>query len=251
MRLYKNMVLATVTDDEADSELYRVLWVSPDNQDVAVIRLNTSKGLPVMREYHEILAELEEGSTCIVESDPLFQRTWVPHELSQQHLQRMEAAWSIIASLVENHVPAIFIKAQRGPLIAEVRDRTGKSEKEIRRLLRTWWQGGQVRAALLPQYHRSGGKGKKREGGDKKLGRWSADDVITGFKRGVVINDEIRHTFDRGLRRFHRDERSLRDVYKLMMTHYFTQVVRNDKTGELKRDVLPRERRPSFRQFYY
>ena len=56
-------------------------------------------------------------------------------------------------------------------MIASASESSKRAKRLIYTYLRRYWQGGQIKNALIPHYHKSGGKGKERQVKDRKRGR--------------------------------------------------------------------------------
>ncbi|AHC16016.1 Transposon Tn7 transposition protein tnsB [Salinispira pacifica] len=82
-------------------------------------------------------------------------------------------------------------KRLRGPLVRKIAERNDVAIKTIYSLLRKYWQRGCTPNALLPDYDKSGGPGKKRTAGATKLGR----PRTTTPGDGVIIDVEIERMF--------------------------------------------------------
>jgi hypothetical protein len=172
--------------------------------------------------------------------------------IPENHRQRRDRAWEIIAPIVESQEGEAFIESYRGSLVAEATKRTGSIKKTIYNYLRRYWQGGQTKNALLPLFEQCGGKGKERHSSSCKLGRPSKLAKATEISIGVNVNDEIRQSFSRGIKLFYENQkgRTLKDTYQLTLEKFF------HKGYEMQEGVLvpvlpPASELPTFAQFRY
>ena len=85
----------------------------------------------------------------------------------------------------------IYSRKKRGSLVTKVSEETGAIPKTIYAFLRQYWQRGCTPNALLPDYDKSGGRGKKRSNAEKKLGRPRS--IAPGT--GVIIDASIEKMF--------------------------------------------------------
>jgi hypothetical protein len=97
--------------------------------------------------------------------------------------------FGLIENLIKN--PDIYHRSGRGPLVQQVMDTTGTIKKTIYSYLRQYWQRGCIPNALLPDYSSSGGRGKKRTGPGKKLGRPRS--IVSGS--GVRVDANVERMF--------------------------------------------------------
>jgi putative transposase len=77
--------------------------------------------------------------------------------------------YQIIKPIIDD--TKFYVKKIRAKHIADILEAEAVSRPYLYKLIRRYWQRGQVPNALLPDYKNSGGKGQKRFAKDKKLGR--------------------------------------------------------------------------------
>lgn len=101
--------------------------------------------------------------------------------------------------IIENllNTPDIYGRSGRGVSVQQVVDETGVPKKTIYAYLRQYWQRGCIPNALLPDYENSGGRGKKRTGFGKKLGRPRSISPGAGTRIDADIERMFRIVLDR------------------------------------------------------
>ena len=183
------------------------------------------KALPVWRTCEEISVALAASDARILDTDPYVQPA---QAFSNEGRKHRDEIWDIIKPLIEGEHKEdwskehIFIAEKRGPMIASASESSKRAKRLIYTYLRRYWQGGQIKNALIPHYHKSGGKGKERQVKDRKRGRprGVAQETQTPEMQtsmGVNVTPEIRKMFDRGIRLFYenQDGRTLREAWQL------------------------------------
>lgn len=144
-----------------DSErLIRVLWLHPAAPTAFVIDTEAPKALPEPLQLTELRERIEAGEAVLERDDPSI-TVASDDGISEKHRRVRDNAWRSIEPLVTN-VPEIFFTNRRFRLIEERRQQLSVSSTTIYSYLRRYWQRGQTPNALLPDYHKSGGKGKSR-----------------------------------------------------------------------------------------
>ncbi len=257
MKLTINLLVewhAIGSDDRAHVE--RVLWVSPSARELVVIDIFNRTALPQLRSCDEVEYALIAGTASILGTDPFATLLRPEGDIDAKHRVYRDNAWDLIAPLVSDDDTALqLFSSQRGPLINQRCDETGRSKRLAYKYLRQYWQAGQIKNALLPAFDRCGGRGKRRLAATPqapKLGSPSARFRNTEQQIGVRITPEIERKFERGIKRFYetREGHSLRDAYDLTQEAFFHDCY-NIVNG-VSVPVLPAaESRPSFDQFRY
>lgn len=109
--------------------------------------------------------------------------------------QIRDKRFRIIENLINN--PDIYGRSSRGVSVQQVVDETGIPKKTIYAYLRQYWQRGCIPNALLPDYENSGGRGKKRTGLGKKLGRPRSVSPGAGTRIDADMERMFRIVLDR------------------------------------------------------
>jgi len=122
-------------------------------------------------------------------SDPfsyLLQLTPTPGSKEEQ---KRDKYFEIIKPLVIND--QFYIPKVRAEYIKQILQGGEISKPYLYRLVRQYWQRGQIQNALLSDYHKSGAKGKKRTTNDIKLGR--PRKITSGI--GAIIDERTEKLF--------------------------------------------------------
>ncbi|MBD1842461.1 DDE-type integrase/transposase/recombinase [Cyanobacteria bacterium FACHB-63] len=238
----------------AGPHIERALWIDSSGTDVATIDIISPNALPVFRKSVEIEAALTSGDAQVLEVDPYAVLLRPENDIADKHRQRRDAAWEVIAPLVEDTTGQIFYSHGRGALLNTHEEKTGWTKKTIYKFLRRYWQGGQTKNALLPLYDKCGGKGKERQSSTGvKRGRPSRLTKVADLPTGVNVDAAIREKFSRGIRLFYEtaEQRTLQDAYQKTLEKFFHKGYDKLPDGTLVPFLPPADELPSFGQFRY
>jgi hypothetical protein len=238
--------------DEAEPCIERLLWLDPSGTDAVTIEINNRKALPKWQKIKDLEAAIAAKELRILEVDPYAALLRPESTIPENHRQRRDRAWEIIAPIVESQEGESFIESYRGSLVAEATKRTGSIKKTIYNYLRRYWQGGQTKNALLPLFEQCGGKGKERNSSSCKLGRPSKLAKTTEISIGVNVDNRLRQSFRRGIKLFYENQkgRTLKDTYQLTLEKFFHKGYKM-QDGVLVPVLPPASELPSFAQFRY
>ncbi len=254
-------------DSNGKKLIERVLWISELATHVITIDIDPANTVawPRVRKRAELDRAFEEGKACIITQDPFFRLYRLDKDIEEEHRKRRDSAMNSIRDIVEKHNLMDLLNSKvLGPLISEAAEKEDKDKKKYYIYLRRYWQGGQTENALLPLWHRCGGKGKERvikddeEAADGttvehvKRGRptgWSKrhDDEPDGINITTSILENIR----RSKRLFYEQKgMSFADTYHEFWRTYFAagDEIRN---GILTPILKPAEETPQMNQFRY
>jgi hypothetical protein len=144
-------------------------------------------------------------------------------KLKAEPKARWEKHWKAIESIVTDPQRTILrgCKAVRD-LLDNAAKEAGLSSRQIERLIRKYWQGGQTNQCILGDFRNCGGRKRMFLGG-KKRGKWSALENDQEKRIGLVITDGIKDILLSGRDEFyhHHSQMTLRDSYDLTMGSYF------------------------------
>jgi putative transposase len=202
---------------------------------------------------------LEAGGARLVKVDPLAGRLQPEHEISESHRRYRDKAWKLIEPLIADGDPEVMLsRERRGKMVGEISARSGRSKSEIYGFLQRYWKGGCNKNALLPNFDRCGGRGKRRLAEAPRAGpkrgsprKYSGE---SGESHGINITAEIERQFERGVKRFYEspERLSLAQAFQRILETFFHRgftVVNNVPTPILPPpDELPTERQ--FRYWY-
>ena len=168
--------------------LYRVLITTTHH--VIWIAIEDPKAFPDIIELSQLKTLLLEEK-LVREDDPFDYIFNLLPEPESKEEQVRDKNYQIIKPLVDD--PNFYIKKVRAKHVADIASSGEISKPYIYKMVRRYWQRGQVPNALLPDYKNSGAKGRKRVAKDKKLGRPRKIQEGTG----AIIDDRTEKLFRR------------------------------------------------------
>lgn len=135
------------------------------------------------------LNTLIEEEACTLTQDPYEKLRLVNEPSDSSRAIKRDSNYALISTIVldPNHYEA----SVRGPLINNVLAKNKTTKQTLYRLLRNFWQRGQVPNALLPVHTNKRRDGEERQV-KKKLGR----PRIHSNGEGMIITDEIAKLFN-------------------------------------------------------
>lgn len=149
-----------------EGKVYRVLQVLPDQ--LVWINIDDSKATPGVILIRDLIVGFDDESFIRID-DPFTELAYaMPENGSKAQLKR-DQCFELIKEIVSD--PSSYDPKVRGAKVNEVIAAGKSSKPTLYKLLRRYWQRGQTPNALLPDYKKSGGKGKKKNVSNKKLGR--------------------------------------------------------------------------------
>jgi hypothetical protein len=194
---------------------YRIL--SSLSDEIVWIDIEDSSSFPSLIEKKVLTQAIENGILTKSEDPYAYLALLTPIPGSTECVKR-DNNYRLIKELVDN---SLYYDAKvRFSIIKKIVIEHKTTEQTLYRLARRYWQRGQTPNTLIPDYKNSGGRGKKRTKGSKKLGRPRKHMPGTG----VVIDDRIERLFrvaintyllkDRGAS-FPYAHRRFKDMYEL------------------------------------
>lgn len=231
--------------DELDNKFERILWIN--NKNYIAIQMNIDKMLFNIRLISDIENMFEEG-ICEIFNEELGVNKILEEEISQSQKEKRDKAYEIIKYIfAQDEEIAILSNSKiRSEIIKNANKKFNISTSVIYKYLRQFLQGGRLKNALLPNYDNCGGIGKRKKY-NKKAGRKSYEEQVTGKKRGVVLDDDIRRIFDTSIKRYFytSKERTLVQTYLLMIRDSFSDEIEGEIVLKEPNEV------PTFEQFKY
>ncbi|MFW1230978.1 transposase [Vibrio parahaemolyticus] len=216
-----------------DGKPYRILFT--ETSYFYWIAIDENKGLPERVYFDECCNWTDEGRLEKI-PDPysyLQGESW--DEASSSYLES-QRNYELIKPIVEGE--EAFDKRVRASRLNQVIAESGKGKPTLYRLLRRYWQRGQIKNALLPDYKNSGAGGKRRNFTTSKAGRRR----IYGIGCGEPVTESVRKQF-----------RIICDKY-LMNDKGFSirySYIKFTKAYKLKHPEAEEHEIPTLRQFQY
>ena len=152
---------------EVDGKRYRILdaYVT----DFIWFELHNPKALPKLVHLEQLKKFIDDGHLNR-SKDPYEALLFETPEEGSKAFEKREKSMDLISTIVADS--KCFDAKIRSHRIGEVVDREHTHKSVLYRLLRRYWERGQIANAFLPDYKFSGGKGKKRaNAASKGVGR--------------------------------------------------------------------------------
>jgi hypothetical protein len=242
--IVENSVLEFLDIDMNSLSIQRVLWISPDEEDVVVVDITDNKNMkfPIVLIHNELVTEINEGRVRLLDIEPDLRLISPDIGYLNKYKEDRDANWNVISDIVIQE-PHIYLSSFRGKLVKKTIEETGRSKKEIYRLLKRYWFYGKTKNGLLKNYFDCGAPGKLRTY-TKKPGPKSADE------HGVIVSDRDKKIFEKAVQKFHVDQKmDITSTHRHMCEEYFHSGFYR-KNGVMVPIVEP-EKAPTLRQFSY
>ncbi len=228
----------------------RILWIDSGGPILYVIDVHSSEGLPKAKRVDDIISALENGEAEKSEDDP-FTRIISEEDIKDSDREKRDKAWSIISEIVayENE-PDVYLREKRGPWITKAIEKHGVTYATVYKYFRRYWQRGKNKNSLLPDYYNSGGKGKRKNLGLKKIGRPRQNIAANG--PGINVDEATKKIFRTAISKYYDNpkENHLTTAYDLMVKEFYHEDYRFE--GGVKKPVtIPIDQIPTITQFRY
>ncbi|CEG25317.1 Tn7-like transposition protein B [Bacillus sp. B-jedd] len=173
-------------------------------------------------------------------------------EPGEKDIQLRDEAWKRIKDIVDLE-PNVYIDKERGEMIGELIKANGYHSKTINNDLRRYWKSGKTINGLLPLFSNCGAPGKDRESKTgKKRGRKRKIEKVLKLELGINIDKEMKQIFRIAIKLHYSDRRKnpLKYAYDKMIEQFFN-IGYEEKDGEWKPVIPPKEELPTLDQFKY
>lgn len=171
---------------QLEDELFRVLLTTKIH--AVWIAIEDEKAFPDVIKLSELESLILQEKAKRVEDPYAYVVNLLP-ESGSKEVKIRDKNYQIIKPLLEE--PDFYIKKVRARRVAIILESGEVSRTYIYKLIRRYWQRGQVPNTLLPDYRNSGGKGQKRVVKDKKLGR--PREIMEGT--GALVDERTEQLF--------------------------------------------------------
>jgi hypothetical protein len=243
--LFTNDLIALVSNNSHTS-IDRILWIDENNILAYTIDISSKNALPSIKRVSDILAGLKNGELVKLENDP-YMKLIDESKLSEKDKSIREKAWNVISEIaIEQNEPDILSSLKRGDLVNHAIDKFSISKVMVYKYLRKYWQRGKTKNCLLPDYEKSGGKGKERNAGAKKLGRPRKAGI------GINVDEATKKVFRSAISSFYLTSKRnpLVTAYNMMMKEFYAEDYRFED-GIRKPILIAKDQRPTLTQFKY
>lgn len=231
--------------DKSNGQCFRILWIDEGNLLTFLIEVTEKKALPFSLTIKEVSQNMMDG--LFIKIDSLEESFYVESSnIPEKQLMQRDKAWSLIKDLVVNE-PDIYQKDKRGKLITDFVSRGTGTKLTIYKYLRRYWQRGKTINSLLPDYYKSGGKGKERMSSEKKRGRPRITNSV-----GINVTDETKTIFRKAIKKYYQSSKknTLVYTYKMMIKEFYSEDTRYE--NGVKHIIIKDENSiPTLRQLRY
>jgi hypothetical protein len=237
----QNISINEVMQAGQEKQLYRVLWVSSDQEYGYWISLEKQTRVPEKFICQEVIENISVGEVVVVEdSIRVYERN-----VAESAKERRDEWWRILKPILECE-PDIYERRRRGELLSEAAKKSNKDKANLYRYLVKYWKNGKTPNAFLPDF-RNCGRGAKTQN-QKKLGRPVKHEG--GF--GKILTDEDIDHFGTAIRKYYLNRKAvtLKSTYEKMLGDFYS-VPAYDKSGGEYLRLLPADQIPSITQFRY
>lgn len=235
---------------EPNARIIRLLWTHPTQAVGFAIDIEAHDAEPELVQLSALQNDLQSGGAKLLTAD-LYLSITDESSLPAKHKSRRDHAWNIVASLIRDE-PDIYYPRHRAKKIAECVAAGLATRVTIYKHLRRYWQRGQTPNALLPDFAKSGGKGKTRPVSNIKRGRPRR----LGELPGLNVDENIRQIFRVAVARYYTTQAkfTLQGAYDQMIKDFFCERTIDPETNRIihapNSNVLE-SGFPSFSQFNY
>lgn len=226
----------------------RLLWIDSFREITFTIDIFKNKYSPGIRYINDILEDLNNGTAVLIKEDP-WSQVVLEEDISIKSKNKRDKAWENVSYIINScGEPDVYDSRIRSEYIKKASKRFHVSDRSIYEYLKRYWQRGQTKNSLLPDYHNCGCKGMERNAGERKRGR-----PRKAYKgEGINVDDEIKRIFRLAVKRFYytTTENSLITAYEQMRKEYYAESYRYEN-GVKKPILLDSNEVPTFGQFRY
>ena len=243
------------------AHIERVLWIEPAGQRLVTIDVGDKQAWPSYVDRPTLEHHIAVGDIHLLDEDMYGYLRQQDEAFTLSHIERRDEVWKVIEDIVasgEIEGPgdgAIFNSSILGPLIQIAMEKTGCSEQLVRTYLRRYWQRGQIKNALLPEFDNRDTSAKERKSPDRRAPKRSRPGNVarlTGDSTGVNIDDTIKEYFRRGTKLFYENAEKipLTQAFERILTFFFHQG-KELRDGVFVPLLPPTNELPTFSQFHY
>ncbi len=167
-------------------QLDEIIWISLDDE----------SAFPSVISRQVLLDAIDNDVLQRIE-DPYAKLYYAHPDEGGKARELRDKNYQLILPLITN--PECLFSRARTRGVNEIISTRGSTKQTLYRLIRRYWQRGQMPNALLPDFENSGGRGKKRIVKDSKLGR----PRLNGPGIGIVIDEQIERLFRTAIEKYY------------------------------------------------
>lgn len=249
MNFHGILAVRQLVKDKASGEIFRIVFI--DERGSVWLCEVTDESWPFLLPKDSLLRDLEEGNYEVWEHDPWVSPTidiaTEPSKKEAKAASRLRERCELIRELCKGGQDAQLVyPTQRGKLIDQMVQSSGKSRQYLSTLLKLWWKGGMHPGALNTHYAKCGGPGRLRKVGDCMRGAPRTISVGTGINADEEVNRALRVGADYWLST--KPLTTLKDAHDYLIRHFFSEISYDEKANLA---VRIKTGRPTARQLRY
>lgn len=244
---------------EDGARIERILWIERTGH-LITIDVTDKKAWPSLTDRSSFEQSIANGDIDLIDSDVYGHLHQQDDAFSLSYIEQRDRAWKIIEDIVasQEHGPdkgAIYDEAILGPLVQAAMKRTGCPKLLVCTCLRHYWQRGQMKNALLPEFDGCGSQGMESRLIDRqspKRGRPSNVARQKGVTTGVNIDDTIKEYFRRGTKLSYENAEKMSRIgaFERILALFFQQG-KELRNGVFVPLLPPADELPTFSQYQY
>ncbi|WP_413491187.1 Mu transposase C-terminal domain-containing protein [Brochothrix thermosphacta] len=241
--IYINQVLQSVKDSK------RIRIVEIKESYVYIVNVDAITSMPKKELFTSFLTDVEQREWIIITDS--FARVIEDEDLTDIQIQKRDLDWGIVQKYCLKHMNDLFQKSGRERKIKEIAQELDVTPTKVKKLLSRYWQRGMNKNAMLPDYAKSGGRGKTKKLSNDKVGRPRRITISGEQRSGINITDEVKIQFEHAINKYYRkaNNYSLKDVYHFILRDFYS--TRYKENGEMQYRIWESSSIPSYNQFYY
>lgn len=228
----------------------RIRIIELDDPIVYYVELNGDTAMPKKISLKTLEDEIDAGMLLAI-SDP-FLMSHDDKNLTPKQIEKRDEDWEVINSTWEDYKWQLFEKKTRELAFDQIAEKFNFKKLKVKRIFTRFWQRGLNKNALLPDYNKSGGKGKERDlAGVNKVGRPRKYALSDEQNQGINITEDVKKQFSHVIKQYYRkkEQITLTETYEYLLRDFYSHKYAED--GEVKYSVWQASRIPSYNQFYY
>ena len=152
------------------------------------ININDKSALPEFIDQLSLNTLIEEEA-CKLTQDPYEKLRMANEPSDSSRAIKRDSNYALISTIVLD--PSHYEASVRGPLINSVLAQNKTTKQTLYRLLRNFWQRGQIPNALLPVH-----TNKRKDGGERQVKKKLGRPRIHSDGKGIIITSEIARLFN-------------------------------------------------------
>ena len=225
---------------QVDDKAYRIIYISSPN--IVLCRMNIEKLDIAEYDLQAIRTGVLNGDINVITDND--NQVVDISKLSEKEAEAYQVKSSIIKEIVKNYGPAyldLMGKKHKEP-ISKILQKYDLKKKAVWKICRVYLQSGMKESSLLRK--------KPSGSGNPLMGKKRGSKGDLGIAAGCPLSKEVIDAFEYGLA-FYKSGRakSFQAAYNKMNNTYFFHDVIVD--GKKQSRLMPIDKRPTFRQFYY